>query len=56
MATKPEEPSKPPDIFERVKIKTALTNRIMRALKDATDDDMRKQIIEEVAALSKLFQ
>lgn len=45
------EPAKP-DIFARHSIKTTLLNRIMRALKDAPDDEMRRQIIQEVAAFN----
>jgi len=58
---KTNEPEAPPsaapvDIFERQKLKASLTNRVFRALKEATDDEMRKQIIAEVASLTKLIQ
>ena len=41
-------------MFERVKLKNNLIGRVMRALKDAPDDDMRLQIIQEVASLAIL--
>lgn len=55
MASKPETtPSEPLSMFERVKLKNKLVGRVMRALKDAPDDDLRLQIINEVAALAAL--
>lgn len=54
--TGPVEPPKPLTIFERHKIKSALTNRIMRALKEAADDDMRKAILADVSQMNALMQ
>lgn len=43
------------DIFERYKLQAGLKNRIMRALKDAADDEMRKAILAEVSSLNALI-
>lgn len=56
MATKPEpQADKPQTIFDLHRIKSALINRVMRALKDAPTDEMRKAIIAEVADLNRQF-
>ena len=53
--TQNNKPAPPPDMFLRQRLKTNLMNRVMRALKEASDDDMRRDIIAEVAALHKLI-
>jgi len=49
----PNTPAKPLSIFDRHSAKTNLMNRIMRALKDAPDDETRQALIDEVAAFNK---
>lgn len=51
-----DKPNPPLDLFERHKLKAALTNRIMRALKDAHDDEMRKAILAEVSQMNELMK
>ena len=48
-------PAPPMSIFDRHTKKSALVNRVFRALKDATDDDMRRDIIREVSSLAGLI-
>lgn len=50
------DPAKPMTIFERHKLKSALINRIMRSLKDAADDEMRKAILAEVSQMNELMK
>lgn len=44
------------DLFARNRQKNVLMNRIVRALNDAVDDEMRKSLIREVADLFKLIE
>lgn len=50
----PEKPV-PLSIMEYHRIKSALTNRIFRALKDAPDDAMRKAILADVSQMNALM-
>ena len=44
-----------PDLFDRHRLKVNLMNRVMRALRDCPDDEMRLEMLKELSSMTKLI-
>ena len=45
----------PLDLFGRHRMKANLMNRVMRALRDCPDDEMRLEMLKELSSMTKLI-